>query len=107
SELDIVGAEDLHLNVKLGYGGIREVEFIIQTLQLLHGAKHAFLQERNTLKTLDALQQLQVLPAEDVQSLRDAYIFLRAVEHRLQIQNEQQIHTLPSRHEPSLPITLT
>ena len=106
-ERDIVGAEDLHLNVKLGYGGIREVEFTIQTLQLLHGAKHAFLQERNTLKTLDALQQLQVLPAGDVQSLRDAYIFLRAVEHRLQIQNEQQIHTLPSRPESWLPIAWT
>jgi glutamate-ammonia-ligase adenylyltransferase len=106
-ERDIVGAEDLHLNVKLGYGGIREVEFILQTLQLLHGAKHAFLQERNTLKTLDALQEVQVLPIEDVRSLREAYIFLRAVEHRLQIQNEQQIHTLPARSESWLPIAWT
>jgi [glutamine synthetase] adenylyltransferase / [glutamine synthetase]-adenylyl-L-tyrosine phosphorylase len=103
-ERDLVGAEDLHLNVKLGYGGIREIEFTLQTLQLLHGAKHAFLQERNTLKTLDALEQLQILPGEHVRALRDAYIFLRAVEHRLQIQNEQQIHTLPSRVEAWQPI---
>jgi glutamate-ammonia-ligase adenylyltransferase len=106
-ERDIVGAEDLHLNVKLGYGGIREIEFTLQTLQLLHGAKHPFLQERSTLKTLDALEQLQTLPPEHLQSLRDAYIFLRAVEHRLQIQNEQQIHTLPSRSESWLPIAWT
>jgi len=106
-ERDIVGAEDLHLNVKLGYGGIREVEFTLQTLQLLHGARHPFLQERSTLKTLDALEQLQTLPPEHLHSLRDAYIFLRAVEHRLQIQNEQQIHTLPSQTESWLPIART
>ena len=106
-ERDIVGAEDLHLNVKLGYGGIREIEFTVQTLQLLHGAKHAFLQERNTLKTLDALQQLQMLPREHVHALRNAYIFLRAVEHRLQIQDERQIHTLPSQRELWLPIAWT
>src|SRR5246127_3801396 len=64
-ERDIVGAEDLHLNVKLGYGGIREVEFILQTLQLLHGATNAFLQERNSLKTLAALEQLQILPPHE------------------------------------------
>jgi [glutamine synthetase] adenylyltransferase / [glutamine synthetase]-adenylyl-L-tyrosine phosphorylase len=106
-ERDIVGAEDLHLNVKLGYGGIREIEFTLQTLQLLHGAKHAFLQERNTLKTLDALQQLQILPREHVDALRNAYIFLRAIEHRLQIQDERQIHTLPPRRELWLPIAWT
>jgi [glutamine synthetase] adenylyltransferase / [glutamine synthetase]-adenylyl-L-tyrosine phosphorylase len=98
-ERDIVGLADLHRNVKLGYGGIREIEFILQTLQLLHGAKNAFLQERNSLKTLTALEQLNILPPDEVRLLRDAYIFLRAVEHRLQIQNEQQTHTLPARRE--------
>ena len=82
-EREIVGLEDLHRNVKLGYGGIREIEFILQTLQLLHGARNAFLQERNSLKTLDALEQLQILPPDEVRLLSDAYIFLRAVEHRL------------------------
>jgi [glutamine synthetase] adenylyltransferase / [glutamine synthetase]-adenylyl-L-tyrosine phosphorylase len=98
-ERDIVGAADLHRNVKLGYGGIREIEFILQTMQLLHGSRNAFLQERNSLKTLDALKQLNILPADDVRLLSDAYVFLRAVEHRLQIQNEQQTHTLPARRE--------
>jgi glutamate-ammonia-ligase adenylyltransferase len=98
-ERDIVGAAYLHRNVKLGFGGIREIEFILQTMQLLHGSRNAFLQERNSLKTLDALKQLNILPADDVRLLSDAYIFLRAVEHRLQIQNEQQTHTLPARRE--------
>jgi glutamate-ammonia-ligase adenylyltransferase len=93
--------------VKLGYGGIREIEFILQTLQLLHGARNAFLQERNSLKTLIALEQLNILPSDEVRLLRDAYIFLRAVEHRLQIQNEQQTHTLPARQEAWLGIART
>ena len=106
-EREIVGLEDLHRNVKLGYGGIREIEFILQTLQLLHGAKNAFLQERNSLKTLAALEQLQILPPHEVRLLSDAYIFLRAVEHRLQIQNEQQTHTLPVHREAWIGIART
>ena len=106
-EREIVGLADLHRNVKLGYGGIREIEFILQTMQLLHGARNAFLQERNSLKTLVALEQLNILPPDEVRLLRDAYIFLRAVEHRLQIQNEQQTHTLPARREGWLGIART
>src|ERR1700693_4257973 len=106
-EREIVGLADLHRNVKLGYGGIREIEFILQTLQLLHGARNAFLQERNSLKTLVALEQLNILPPKEVGLLRDAYIFLRAVEHRLQIQNEQQTHTLPARREAWIGIART
>ena len=106
-EREIVGLADLHRNVKLGYGGIREIEFILQTLQLLHGARNAFLQERNSLKTLIALEQLNILPPEEVRLLRGAYIFLRAVEHRLQIQNERQTHTLPARRDAWIEITRT
>jgi [glutamine synthetase] adenylyltransferase / [glutamine synthetase]-adenylyl-L-tyrosine phosphorylase len=106
-EREIVGLEDLHRNVKLGYGGIREIEFILQTLQLLHGARNAFLQERNTLKTLDALEQLRILPPDEVRLLSEAYIFLRAVEHRLQIQNERQTHTLPVSREAWIGIART
>jgi glutamate-ammonia-ligase adenylyltransferase len=106
-EREIVGLADLHRNVKLGYGGIREIEFILQTLQLLHGAKNAFLQERNSLKTLVSLEQLNILPPDEVRLLREAYIFLRTVEHRLQIQNEQQTHTLPARQEAWIGIART
>ena len=96
-ERELVGTEDLHRNVKLGFGGIREIEFIVQTLQLLRGARNAFLQERSMMKALTALEQLQILPPEEVATLRQAYVFLRAVEHRLQIVNEQQTHTLPAK----------
>jgi [glutamine synthetase] adenylyltransferase / [glutamine synthetase]-adenylyl-L-tyrosine phosphorylase len=94
-ERDLVGTEDLHRNVKLGYGGIREIEFTVQTLQLLHSARHAFLQERSTLKALAALAQLEMLDHAAVATLHKAYVFLRAVEHRLQIVDERQTHTLP------------
>lgn len=96
-EREIVGAAELRRNVKLGYGGIREIEFVTQTLQLLHGAQHAFLQERNTLKALRALRQLELLPHVEMETLIAAYRWLRAVEHRLQIEQEAQTHTLPAR----------
>jgi glutamate-ammonia-ligase adenylyltransferase len=83
-------------NVKLGPGGIREIEFIAGALQLLHGAKHAFLQESNTTGVLAALARLQFLPTEEFKSLAEAYAFLRLVEHRLQIENEAQTHSLPN-----------
>jgi glutamate-ammonia-ligase adenylyltransferase len=98
-ERDLVGAEDLHRNVKLGYGGIREIEFTVQTLQLLHGARHAFLQARSTMRALAALAELEMLDHAAVETLRNAYIFLRAVEHRLQIVDERQTHTLPANHD--------
>jgi glutamate-ammonia-ligase adenylyltransferase len=98
-ERDLLDADDLHRNVKLGFGGIREVEFIVQTLQVLHGARHAFLQERNTLEALSALAELEIMPRRDINALRSAYVFLRAVEHRLQIVREQQTHTLPAKSE--------
>ncbi|MDQ6810208.1 MAG: bifunctional [glutamate--ammonia ligase]-adenylyl-L-tyrosine phosphorylase/[glutamate--ammonia-ligase] adenylyltransferase [Verrucomicrobiota bacterium] len=94
-ERDIVGHENLDRNVKLGAGGIREIEFIVQALQLIHGARHAFLQEPSTLKALPALAQLELLPQNEVLLLDSAYRFLRSVEHRLQIEAEQQTHTIP------------
>ena len=97
-ERDVVGPEKLERDVKLGIGGIREIEFIVQALQLIHGARHPFLQEPSMLKALRALRQLDLLPHDEVLTLDNAYRFLRRVEHRLQIEAEQQIHTVP--HEP-------
>ncbi|MDQ2659057.1 MAG: bifunctional [glutamate--ammonia ligase]-adenylyl-L-tyrosine phosphorylase/[glutamate--ammonia-ligase] adenylyltransferase [Verrucomicrobiota bacterium] len=94
-ERDIVGYENLERNVKLGTGGIREIEFVVQALQLLHGARHAFLQETSTLKALPALAELELLPRAEARDLESAYRFLRSVEHRLQIEGEQQTHTVP------------
>ena len=94
-ERDIVGADKLERDVKLGRGGIREIEFIVQTLQLIHGARHPFLQESSMLKALRALRELDLLPREDVLTCDNAYQFLRRVEHRLQIEAEQQTHIVP------------
>ena len=98
-ERDVVGSEKLHRDVKLGVGGIREIEFIVQALQLIHGARHPFLQEPSMLKALRALRQLDLLPREEVLALDNAYRFLRRVEHRLQIEAEQQTHTVPEDPE--------
>lgn len=83
------------LDVKLGAGGIREIEFVVQTLQFIHGAQHAFLQEQGTLKTLRAIAQLELLPIAEVRVLDQSYRFLRRIEHRLQIEAERQTHSIP------------
>jgi [glutamine synthetase] adenylyltransferase / [glutamine synthetase]-adenylyl-L-tyrosine phosphorylase len=98
-ERDVVGHDELERDVKLGRGGIREIEFVVQALQLIHGAHHAFLQEASTLKALRGLRQLDLLPRDEVLTLDKAYRFLRRVEHRLQIDAEQQTHTVPREPE--------
>ena len=99
-ERDVVGPEKLERDVKLGRGGIRDIEFIVQTLQLIHGARNPFLQEPSMLKALRALRELDLLPHDEVLALDNAYRFLRRVEHRLQIEAEQQTHTVPDEPEP-------
>ena len=87
------GEERRH--VKLGIGGIREVEFLVQTQQLLHAKHTPRVLERNTLKALLRLQQAHILPETTVRQLTTSYRFLRDLEHKLQIVNEMQTHTLP------------
>ena len=99
-ERDVVGPEKLDRDVKLGRGGIRDIEFIVQTLQLIHGARNPFLQEPSMLKALRALRELDLLPHDEVLALDNAYRFLRRVEHRLQIEAEQQTHTVPDEPDP-------
>src|SRR5947208_3134358 len=94
-ERDIVGTQKLERDVKLGRGGIRDIEFIVQTLQLIHGARHPFVQEPGMLKALRALRALDLLPTDEVLTLDKTYRFLRRVEHRLQIEAEQQTHVVP------------
>jgi glutamate-ammonia-ligase adenylyltransferase len=101
-ERDIVGHENIGRDVKLGAGGIREIEFVVQALQLLHAARHAFLQETSTLKALPVLAELELLPRGEARVLETGYRFLRRVEHRLQIEAEQQTHTVPEDPEALL-----
>ncbi|WP_447971339.1 [protein-PII] uridylyltransferase family protein [Nitrospira sp. M1] len=88
------GEETRH--VKLGIGGIREIEFLVQALQLLHVHQSPHVMERNTLKALALLGGLQILSAESVGQLDAAYRFLRDLEHKLQMVNDLQTHVLPS-----------
>ena len=84
------------LNVKLGRGGIREIEFLVQALQLLYGGDDPWLRERNSLKALFRLTERGYLTPERGRSLSHALIHLRTVEHRLQLLHEFQTHTLPT-----------
>jgi glutamate-ammonia-ligase adenylyltransferase len=94
-ERDVVRTDAIDRNVKLGRGGIREVEFVVQTLQFIHGGRNAFLQDTSTLGALQSLARLELIPRKEVLDLDRGYRFLRSVEHRLQIEAEQQVHTVP------------
>jgi len=87
------------LNIKLGQGGIREIEFFVQTLQLINGGKNRKLRSPSTLRALDLLSEAGLLAASTAKGLRDAYLFFRNVEHRIQINHQLQTHDLPIRHE--------
>lgn len=82
-------------NIKLGEGGIREVEFIAQALQILHGGRDQGLQTPALLKVLPYLAQQDYLSEEEEQQLREAYLLLRRTEHALQAVNDEQTQLLP------------
>jgi len=83
-------------DVKLGRGGIREIEFLAQVFQLIRGGRDPALRERSTRQTLRLLAERELLPAETVDRLLDAYTFLRNLEHRVQYLEDAQTHTLPA-----------
>ena len=86
-------------NVKLGRGGIREIEFLIQLPQLLFGGRRPELQERSSLRALARLRDAGLLDAASEALLRDTYGYLRRVEHLLQMEQGSQTHTLPRGEE--------
>jgi glutamate-ammonia-ligase adenylyltransferase len=86
-------------DVKLGRGGIREVEFFVQALQLLHGGRQPRLRLRATLDSLDSLMHAGVISAHDRDVLADGYVFLRDTEHRLQLPSDRQTHELPDQSD--------
>jgi len=92
-----VARRELTGHVKLGPGGIREIEFIAQAFQLIRGGRDAELQTRPTLEVLALLQKKALLPADAVAELRAAYDFLRRLEHRLQYLDDAQTHELPTQ----------
>jgi glutamate-ammonia-ligase adenylyltransferase len=85
--------------VKLGEGSIRDVEFVAQYLQLAHGAEQPEVRSNNTLDALARLAAHQLLSADEHRVLADGYVFLRTIEHHLQMMHYRQTHTLPSDAE--------
>ncbi|HEV2705631.1 MAG TPA: hypothetical protein VGV59_06875 [Pyrinomonadaceae bacterium] len=89
------GSETRGFNVKLGRGGIREIEFIAQALQLAYGGRDAWLHAPHTLISLGRLADRALINERERTELSDAYLFLRTLEHRLQMEHGLQTHTVP------------
>jgi glutamate-ammonia-ligase adenylyltransferase len=83
-------------DVKLGIGGIREIEFVVQSFQLIYGGRFRDLDQPNTLRCLEALRRRSLLPAEAVASLSDSYVFLRQIEHWIQLDQNRAGRKLPT-----------
>ena len=84
--------------IKRGRGGIRDIEFAVQLLQLVHARHDREIRSANTLEALDQLGRSGYVDTAQVRTLDAAYRFLRTVEHRLQLQDEAQVHALPSEN---------
>ena len=85
------------LDIKRGYGGIREIEFFIQVFQLIYGGRVPLLRERSTLMALHRLMEKRLIGHDDFQQILVNYVYLRTLEHRLQQLNDVQTHTLPTQ----------
>jgi len=82
-------------DIKLGHGGIREIEFLIQAIQLIYGGREKWLQEKNSLRALHKISEKGILTYREYSELSKAYIFLRELENRIQIHRGLQTHELP------------
>ncbi|MCX7719442.1 MAG: bifunctional [glutamate--ammonia ligase]-adenylyl-L-tyrosine phosphorylase/[glutamate--ammonia-ligase] adenylyltransferase [Candidatus Sumerlaeaceae bacterium] len=92
---EVMAGDLYHRELKRGYGGIREIEFVVSAMQIIYGRTHPALRARNTFLALQRLREVNLLPAEEAAFYLEAYEFLRRVEHRLQMADEHQTHTLP------------
>ncbi len=95
---------EMAANIKLGPGGIREIEFIAQLFQIIRGGREAGLQIRPTLLVLEVLAERGLIDRDTAEGLEKAYVFLRKLEHRLQYLDDAQTHDLPASPEDRLRI---
>ncbi|NOI59486.1 bifunctional [glutamate--ammonia ligase]-adenylyl-L-tyrosine phosphorylase/[glutamate--ammonia-ligase] adenylyltransferase [Vibrio coralliilyticus] len=93
-------------NIKLGAGGIREIEFIAQVFQLIRGGREPNLRQRGLLATLDAIEELEQLSSEEVNNLKLSYKFLRRLENLLQAMADKQTQTLPEYENEQLQLAV-
>lgn len=96
-DLSLLHAAIDAVDVKLGIGGIREIEFFAQAIQLINGGKDRSIREKNTLNTIEVLEKKGCITPVDADALNHAYIFLRNVEHRIQIVEGRQTHVIPAQ----------
>ena len=92
----VASSGELELNVKLGRGGIREIEFFVQAIQVLYGGEIPDIRVKSTLTSIDRLEEALLIERAVGRRLREAYVFLRNVEHKLQIVDYRQTHSLPT-----------
>jgi len=98
-ERELAREDPSHFNVKTGRGGLIDVEFLVQMLQLKHGCECVSVRQRNTLEALTALRAQRILGARDAKTLSEGYQFLRGLGHRLRLERDQDLHIL--EREPS------
>ncbi|VAW80514.1 Glutamate-ammonia-ligase adenylyltransferase, partial [hydrothermal vent metagenome] len=103
TEIERKGHQD---NLKLGSGGIREIEFIAQAFQLVRGGREQCLRQRGVVDILNSLAELKLLPVSVVKALIEAYGFLRRAENRLQAMCDQQVHRLPESEQDQAALSL-
>lgn len=96
---DRAALNDPHADVKLGPGGIREIEFFVQTQQLIMGGRDTHLRGRDTLGALRSLQECGLVATGDADVMAASYKTLRTVEHRIQMRLDEQTHTLPKEED--------
>ena len=89
------GRQGRSRDIKLGRGGIREIEFLAQMFQLMRGGTDPRFRARPTLEILSLIEKKGILPGGEVRALQNAYVYLRRLEHRIQIWEDQQTHYLP------------
>lgn len=102
-----VRRQGLENNIKLGSGGIREIEFVVQAFQLIRGGRDRELQQRELLVILKELEALELLPSQVINELREAYVFLRNLEHALQGMEDKQTQLLPEDELSRARVALT
>lgn len=103
-EMQVIRDKPGSWNVKTGEGGIRDIEFFIQLLQIFNAGSHSVLQQTNTLLLLSSMVSLGLIDSIEADDIRRSYLFLRRLENRLQMIDEQQVHELPDEREKRLPI---
>ncbi|MGI8604805.1 MAG: hypothetical protein ACR2OZ_17690 [Verrucomicrobiales bacterium] len=96
TENEVIGATLLDRDLKSGPGGIREIEFFVQALQMLNGGRNPFLQESSTMGALEKLDRYHLVETDRAAFLRDAYLRLRRLENLVQCREEKQTHALPT-----------